>query len=838
MNPYRIALTAVALAVCHASMAQNQQPESASAATGLFVPQEEPRAPALSAPAAPDKAGVGAAAAGDANNAGRSDSGSDAQAAQPRYIRGNDRVIAAPKAVPVLQGAPLSFSFEEAPIAEVVRTILGDILKTDYVLHPPLNGTVTLSTRMPIPPDQAVFLLESSLQANGLAMIRDARGTYHVGRPDALRAIGGSTRQVSSTPLAPGSGAIIVPLQYIGAGEMASILRPMVPSGAIVRVDTTRNLLILNGTRTQAEGWLDLVNTFDIDLLKGMSVGVFPLKYASISEVESALRLVSGGGAAPAASAGRGAAAVPGTASAGTSASAAGAAQASSATALLGEGNPLFGALRIMPIERINSIMVVTPRAAYLEEARRWIERLDQPGDSSNEPQLFIYQVQNVNAQHLASVLNGLFGGQMGGSGSTANSGVAPGLGVSTSGSFGQSQGYGGLGGSGTGGGGFGGGGGGLGGVPGGNFVGRAISSGGGSGTTGFGGAGGFSGGGAATRSGVNAGGVSGGGFAGAGGGAVRVMADELNNSVLIWSTRSDYLKIESALKRLDLPLTQVLIEASIIEVTLTDDLDYGLQWAFNNSSGSNRGEGLLTTSDANRAGPLSAGAGSGFSYLVRNGTGVRAVLTALAEKSLLKVISSPSMMVLDNHTASIAVGNQQPIRGGTTIFPDSGATTSNIQYKDTGVNLVVTPSVNSGNIVTMQVDQTVTDVGAVVASADNQPSFLQRQLSSKVAVRSGETIVMGGLIRDNTRNSKSGVPLLQDVPVLGKLFGRNAENVNRTELLVVLTPRVVRTDIDIREVSEDLRDRLKGLRVIDIKENASRAMPLPLRPTEPLPSQ
>ena len=152
-------------------------------------------------------------------------------------------------------------------------------------------------------------------------MLRDARGTYHVGKPDVLKAIGGAVRQAGNGPLPPGAGAIVVPLQYIGAAEMATILRPMIPADAIVRVDTMRNLLVLAGTRTQAEGWLDLVNTFDVDLLKGMSVGVFPLKYASIKEVEAALLLVSGGGA----SAPGGGTSPAGTATAGTARQAGGA---------------------------------------------------------------------------------------------------------------------------------------------------------------------------------------------------------------------------------------------------------------------------------------------------------------------------------------------------------------------------------------------------------------------------------------------------------------------------------------------------------------------------------
>ena len=200
------------------------------------------------------------------------------------------------------------------------------------------------------------------MQANGLALIRDARGSYHVGRADALKGIGSAVRQAGSGPLPPGYGAIVVPLQYIGAAEMATILKPMMPADALVRVDNLRNLLVLTGTRTQAEGWLDLVSTFDVNLLQGMSVGVFPLKHASIKEVEAALQLVSGGGGSAAAGA---------VTTGGASAAAQGGRAVGPVS--LGESTPLFGAIRIMPIERLNSILVVTPRAAYLDEARRWI---------------------------------------------------------------------------------------------------------------------------------------------------------------------------------------------------------------------------------------------------------------------------------------------------------------------------------------------------------------------------------------------------------------------------------------------------------------------------------
>jgi general secretion pathway protein D len=287
----------------------------------------------------------------------------------------------------------------------------------------------------------------------------------------------------------------------------------------------------------------------------------------------------------------------------------------------------------------------------------------------------------------------------------------------------------------------------------------------------------------------------------------LRVMADGINNAVLIYGTAAEYAKVEATLKRLDVPPSQVLIEASIVEVTLNDDLQYGLQWAFSEQKDGGIGRGVLSRAAGAALGTTPAG----FSYTWATSTGdVRAVLNALADKSLVKVISSPSLMVMDNHTASIAVGTQQPVQSGQTVTT-GGNISSNIQYKDTGVNLSVTPSVNSGNMVSMQLNQSVTDVGSIDA-ATGQRSFLQRQIGSKVAVRSGETIVLGGLIRDNSTVGRTGIPFLSDIPIVGNLFGTSSKNSGRTELLVMITPRVVRSDQEIKDLANDVRERMKGL--------------------------
>jgi len=696
-------------------------------------------------------------------------------------LRGNDRVIAAPSVGAAVPGASAGLKFEDAPLGDVVHIIMREMAKVNYLIHPPISGTVTLSTQGNISTDDAVYMLENALLANGFVMAQDSRGTYHIGRPEVVKNIVPNMRQaVKNTTIQAGHGAIIVPLKYIGATEMAAILQPMA-QGAIVRVDTVRNLLVMVGNRAQAEGWLDIVNTFDVDMLKGMSVAVIPLKYITTKEVDLALRVFAPGGAAALATAGGASTgglaagapqpAPPAAASAPGSAGAPGAGAASGANAAATQSAqaasfPLFGALRIVPLERMNSVIVITPRAAYIDEIRLWIEKIDRPGASSTESQLFVYPVQNGNAAHLTNVLNGLFGNGTASQPGAANSGVAPALGQAAGGT---------------------------------GFVGTLMGN----------GSAGGAGGGAgvlnanAGRSAVQGAGITTVSFTS----GLRLMADGVNNAILVYGTAAEYAKVEATLKRLDVPGAQVLIEATIMEVSLKDDLQYGLQWAFSENRGANTGKGTLSSA----GGAVPSAPTKGFSYSLTNSAGdIKGMLNLLADKSLLNVISSPSLMVLDNHTASIAVGTQQPVNGGTTITT-GGVSTNSIQYKDTGVNLTVTPSVNAGNMVNMTINQSVTDVGDV-DTATGQRSFLQRQIGSKVAVRSGETIVLGGLIRDNSTTGRSGIPILQDLPLVGGLFSTQSKLGGRTEMLVMLTPRVVRSDAEIGNLANDVRDSMKGI--------------------------
>jgi general secretion pathway protein D len=695
--------------------------------------------------------------------------------AEPVLVKGTDVMVstATARAGIETRGESVSLRFEHAPVLDVIHAVLGDLLKADYAIVTQINGEITLHTQAPVTREQVVPLLESVLQANGIAMAVDVAGRYRIGATEVVKGI---TVPLPWRPeaLPAGAGMVVVPLQYIGATEMAEILRPVAGGDAIQRVDTVRNLLLLNGTRGQLDGWLEIIRTFDVDFLKGMSVGLFPLAHTSVQEVDAALRSLIGnatlaavrnpdGGAAP--GGGTGAAPAGGNRAAGGNRGAA----AAAATAADGGGvigGPLNGLIRVMPIERLNALLVITPRAHYLEQARIWIERLDRPTEGDASGQIYVYPVRNGSAQHLADLLTGLYGGSTTQSGSSTDSGVASGL-SSTSRSTGT------------------------------NRLGSSSSSGGGSGRFGT----------AATNSLGTSNNTATGGVTQVDlGENVRVVADGRNNALLIHANRRDYLRIEEALRKLDVAPAQVLIEASIVEVTLTDVLRYGLQWYFDDKlRGGWTGQGQLTSSGLSLP-------GEGFGYAVVNPAGqIRAVLNALATKSLINVLSNPNVMVLDNHTASIQVGDQQPVRSSTTVT-DGGTTLESIQYRDTGVMLTVTPTVNAGDMVTMEVEQSTTDVGDI-DTATEQRAFNQRQISSKVAVRSGETIILGGLIRDNKTRGKTGIPILHNLPLIGNLFGSTTIDTHRTELIVMLTPRVIRSSEDLRQAGDEMRQRMRSFR-------------------------
>lgn len=419
-------------------------------------------------------------------------------------------------------------------------------------------------------------------------------------------------------------------------------------------------------------------------------------------------------------------------------------------------GATLDGLVKIVPVVSANGLLVVTPRAHYLKEVEKWVTRLDQLGaQNGTDQRLYVYRVRNGDAKNLAELLNELL--KADNKKQTKAASIAPGLTAKQAATAGNKA----------------------------DAKPAAASS-------------------AAGPSGFSQ-------MAG----DVRIVADTEKNSLLIMATAKDYSTLESLLKSLDIVPLQVHVEATIVEVTLAGDLKYGLQWFFKTSHGSKRGVGGL---DGSLDSATASGLGTffpGFNWsIIDSADKVRAVLSVFAGDTSVNVLSAPSVMVLDNHEATIQVGDQVPVATQQQQSTDVTSTVINsIQYRDTGVMLSVKPRVNPGGLVTMEITQEVSSVSKTDSSNLDSPTIQTRKIFSTVAINSGESIVLGGLIRDEGSNGQSGIPGLYKLPVIGALFGETSTTSRRTELVVVLTPSVIENSRDARKITQDFRDRMQGLR-------------------------
>ena len=414
------------------------------------------------------------------------------------------------------------------------------------------------------------------------------------------------------------------------------------------------------------------------------------------------------------------------------------------------------GLVRFIVVERLNGIIVVASRAEHLARVRGWIRRLDRDtGDAA--PRLFIYRVQNGKATDLAEALGKLFGIDR--DRAVEDPSLAPSLDPVT-----------------------------IGRTPADTAEADAPVA-------------------PPPRANDGRARAGGDGLAVPQDERIQIIADEPNNALLILARGSDYRQILGALRQLDVSPMQVLIEVTIAQVQLTDALEYGVEWFFKNNFGSKTGEGLLDLGDAG------LNTLRGFSYALR-GPDVRFVLNALATESNISIISSPSLLVLNNQEASIQVGDEVPVatqERQSTIDPDAPLV-STVEYRDTGVLLNVKPRVNAGGLVIMEVEQEVSTVPSTTDEDTLTPRIQTRKISSTVAVNSGDTIILGGLIQQNRDLSEAGIPFFHKVPFLGALFGTKEDNQDRNELIVLITPRAISNSTAALQVTEEYRRRLRSL--------------------------
>ncbi len=644
------------------------------------------------------------------------------------------------------QGGVL-LNFEGADLREVVRNILGDILNESYTIDPSVGGQVTIRTTSGIPREALPATLETLLRMNGATMINEA-GVYKI-VPQAAAVRGNVTPQLGGTgrALPPGYSVQIVPLRYIGVREMLRILEPFAKDAQAMRGDDLRNMLVLSGTERELRHLLDTIDMFDVDWMSGMSVGLFTLQSADVKSVMADL------------------------------------------TKAIGDPNvsALTGILRIIPIERLNAILVITPQAAYLAEAKKWIERLDHSGGESGGVRFYVYNLQYQRSEKIGPLLQQAFTGRTTQAAGPAAPTVAPG-------------------------------------TPAGTIVtppafqpGMQVTPAPGSTST-------------TTTTTVTPGAAAALAaaqrLAGDGSGVVRnlqVVADKDNNTLLIVATPAEYSIIEQALKKLDVAQRQVLMEVTMAEVKLTDNLSIGVEALFRSLAPSGRGSAgsfnvtpAFNPADSTRTAGLGIPSAANFAYIISSAKypgGIQAVLNLMDSYGNTKVLANPQLAALDNQKATIKVGDRIPICTSTLLAgTTNGTVQTTSQYIDTGTLFQVTPHINANGIVALDVQAEVSIPGPLSGACDQPPAINTRSVQTLLAVPTGQTMVMGGLISDTRTGGTEGIPFLSRIPVIGGLFGSQNLNVTRVELVIFITPRVIEGESGAAEIIEDLRRRMERL--------------------------
>lgn len=672
-------------------------------------------------------------------------------------------------------------NFDNSPIASVAKIVLGDILGVGYVIDPRVQGNISLSSGRPIPKTDVVFALENALRLVGVALVRDDTGYRLMPQSDAV----GVGMADAADRMTPGYGITIVPLQYVSAQTVMKLADSFATKQGMIRADTSRNLILVQGTGSERRNAVDLVLSFDADFLKGQSVGIFPVQNSNPGPIIAELDKIVDSG----------------------------------------EGGVTQGVIKFQSIARMNAVLAVTRKPELLSRVETWIHRLDTT--NTGRSAVHVYRVKFGDAKQIARVLNDVFGGS-GSSGSSSSpldsaaGQVAPGSGISASSSGGSALNR--LSASPTGQSGSGG-------------FGSSGRSGGGSANTadtsssnqgGYGSSSGVQGGGGLFD---NSASGQGGGRSGPGGAGVldgvRITADSVNNTLLIYASQEQYRTIEQTIKEVDQPQLQVAIDATIAEVTLTDDLQYGVQsYIMSRDLGLKPDTGSFGYGGASAVVAAAADialqrAIPGFNFLVGNASTPRAVLNALHSITDVKVLSNPSVVVIDNQIATLQVGDEIPIQtGSATVLTGSNTIANTTDYRSTGIILRVVPRINANGNVRLDVEQEISNPVAASTSSSSSststntltPTVSTRKVRSSVAVASGQTVLLAGLISDSQTKSRAGIPGLDQIPVIGEaVFGQTDKQVKRTELIIFIRPQIIRDGADAHFVAEELRTKLRG---------------------------
>lgn len=690
---------------------------------------------------------------------------------------------AAPQAAPspaisqrrgVPAGGMVSLNFNRADLVEIIH-IIAQQLRLTYTIDPNVKGSVTINSAEPLRSEDLLPIFHQILRMNGAVAVRTGN-VYHI---MPIKDGKGLARPVGQSK--EDSFALqVVPVRFFAVAEMKRVLTPFLQPGGEI-IDYPRgNFLVIMDLPSNIQRLMEIADLVDVQIFAGTRMEIYQPKVASAEELAQEMTKVMQSFAASAP-------------------------QAETFTA------------QFIALPRINQLLVISHSEAAWTYAKRWLDRIDIVAEGPGR-RIFIYPVENGKATELADVLTQALGlPSTGGARPTA---TLQSLHRSTTGGM---Q-------SGTS-----------------SFGGTAPF-----GSTGRPSAGTFGSGFSSPQSaplGAYAAAVPGPAQPGAPAAPApaapqppatirpqapgapaqrpeeqqRIVADPATNSLIIYGTVQEFQNIKTILKDLDAISRQVLMDVLVAEVTLTDDLRFGVDYQILNKGGDvrifgrnfeSRGgivTGILPPAPAEGLTPFPMG----LSGVIGTGNAIRAFINAFANDSRFKVLSSPSVLATDNRPARIQVGTEEPVPTGTiTQTVGTIAESTSIQYRNTGRIVTIIPQVNSQGLVNLQILAEVSQRGANVTVGPNDfPSFDVRQAETTAVVQDGETLVIGGIITDSRNRTRNGIPYLMDIPVLGRFFGRTVDEFDRTELIMLITPHVIRNREESKRVTEDFKKSLSTIR-------------------------
>jgi general secretion pathway protein D len=665
-------------------------------------------------------------------------------------------------------GGGYDLNFENTPVGTVAKVVLGDILGTGYTIDPRVQGTVSLVSVRPVPKSDIVFVLENALRVSGVVLVRDSTGYRLTPLGDAVGA--GRVDAAAASPEA-GYGVSVVPLQYVSASTILKLMDSFATKAGTVRADGTRNLLLIQGTGPERRNAVETAMSFDVDWMRGQSVGIYPLNNSAPEPIVAELEKILDSG----------------------------------------EAGLSQGVLKFQPVSRLNAIMVVSRKPALLQTAANWIKRLDREDTTRNS--VHVYQIKYGDARQLARVLNDMFvGGSSSSSLDSSDNQLAPGSGSSStssadrlslnanSSSSSTSNGFSGRASAGS-----------TSGL-------MASQSTGGSPSAGIGGSNGAIDSGSGSRSGGNGQPLLQG---------IRITPDVVNNSLLIYADQANYKIVESTLRQLDQAPLQVAIDATIAEVTLSNELSYGVQTYLtskqlglkgNQGSILNTQSGSSPSISSDSTGAVSTVASAlinrafpGFNFLVGSEAQPAAILDALHAVTSVKVLSNPSLVVINNQVATLQVGDVVPVStGSATVLTTNNTVVNTIDYRNTGIILRVSPRINVNGNVRLEVEQEISNVSPG-SSASLTPTVSERRVKSSISVATGQTVLLAGLISEQQSGGRNGIPILDEIPGFGDAFSHQNKTGTRTELIIFIRPQIIRNGTDAHHIAEELRSKLRG---------------------------